>query len=124
MLLALTSSARAHELSCLKTKYLVKRHTGYIFHFGEVTKTAQKGKLRPSMKLFHFRENKKLYVYLQRSSNWWSEEGLLLLGLVKPHKPVSHSTVSRWIVEILSQVGIDISKFSAHSTRSYLYRSM
>lgn len=45
MLLALTSAARAHEICFLVTKYLVKHHTGYTFHFGKPTKTSKRNKI-------------------------------------------------------------------------------
>jgi len=47
-----------------------------------------------------------------------NNETFLLLGLVKPHKPVKSCTIARWMVEILSLAGIDTSTFKAHSTRS------
>jgi len=41
-----------------------------------------------------------------------------LLSHRKPHNPVAVSTVSRWIKEVLSLAGIDVSYFKGHSTRS------
>ena len=42
----------------------------------------------------------------------------LLLSFVKPHKPVSNSTLSRWCVSTLSQAGVDLTVLGSHSTRS------
>ena len=42
----------------------------------------------------------------------------LLLSFVKPHKPISTSTLSRWCVSTLKQAGVDITVFGSHSTRS------
>ena len=42
----------------------------------------------------------------------------LLLSFVKPHKPISTSTLSRWCVSTLQQAGVDITVFGSHSTRS------
>ena len=36
----------------------------------------------------------------------------------KPHNPVSTATIGRWLEEVLKRAGIDIQKFSGHSTRS------
>ena len=36
----------------------------------------------------------------------------------KPHNPVSTATIGRWLKEVLKRAGVDIQKFSAHSTRS------
>ncbi|XP_074641235.1 uncharacterized protein LOC141898985 [Tubulanus polymorphus] len=41
----------------------------------------------------------------------------LLISFVRPYKPVSTDTLSRWIKNFLSTAGVDISVWSAHSTR-------
>ena len=38
--------------------------------------------------------------------------------MIKPHKPVSSSTVARWLKTVLNNAGIDASIFKAHSVRS------
>ena len=42
----------------------------------------------------------------------------LLLGFMKPHKPISTSPLSRWCVSTLQQAGFDITVFGSHSTWS------
>ena len=42
----------------------------------------------------------------------------LLLGINKPHEPVSASTVFRWIKDVMSLSGIEASLFKRHSTLS------
>ena len=42
----------------------------------------------------------------------------MLLSLCKPFKPVSTDTISRWLKNVLEKAGIDINKYSAHSTRA------
>ena len=42
----------------------------------------------------------------------------LLISYTKPHKPVTNSTVARWIRSTLQDAGIDISIFLAHSSRT------
>ena len=42
----------------------------------------------------------------------------LIISYGKPHKPVSSGTISRWIKDELSKVGVDTSVFKAHSCRS------
>ena len=41
---------------------------------------------------------------------------LLFLFFIKPDKPVSSTTIARWVKEVLSLAGIDTSTFSDHST--------
>jgi len=82
------------------------------------------GKKRPPIKFEPFPENKNLCVcscidnYLQRTSTWRKEENQLLLSFINPHGSVKPGTVSRWITEVLSNAGIDITIFTGHSTRA------
>ena len=46
-----------------------------------------------------------------------SEETLLFISLMKPHKAVSTATMARWIKSLLSAAGIDTSLFKPHSVR-------
>jgi len=41
----------------------------------------------------------------------------LFLATVKPHNPVTSCTITRWLKEILKMSGIDVTLFTAHSTR-------
>ena len=60
-----------------------------------------------------------LKVFLDRSQEWRDEKKTqLLLGINKPYKPVSISSVSRWIKGVVSLSGVDVSLFKSHSTRS------
>ena len=67
---------------------------------------------------------KKLCVYhhiglhIERTKEYHKKESQLLLSLIEPHKAISTSTVSRWIIEVLGLVGINTETLTAHSTRS------
>ena len=45
-----------------------------------------------------------------------SKPNKLLLSYIRPHKPISSKTLSRWVVT-LSEAGVDTSIFKAHSVR-------
>ena len=47
-------------------------------------------------------------------------ESQFLVSHIKPHKPVSLSTVSRWLGKVLAMTDIDTEVFQVHSTRSAL----
>lgn len=52
-----------------------------------------------------------------------SKPNRLLLSYIRPHKPISSDTLSRWEdgIEFLKDSGVDTSSvFKAHSTRSAL----
>ena len=42
----------------------------------------------------------------------------LFLAVVRPHKQVYSSTISRWLKSLLDKAGIDAGIFKAHSTHS------
>ena len=45
-------------------------------------------------------------------------ENPLFLSYIKPHGPVTSTTLARWMKFTLAQAGIDMTKFKAHSSRS------
>jgi hypothetical protein len=69
-----------------------------------------------------FPNNKNLCVintlkcYLLATKSLRKEDTRLFIGAIAPHKPVSRSTLSRWVKNLLHEAGVDAS-FSAASTR-------
>ena len=43
---------------------------------------------------------------------------LVFVSFRKPHKPVTRPTLTKWVLKMLRQAGIDTDKFKAHSMRS------
>ena len=37
---------------------------------------------------------------------------------IKPFKPVTKATIARWVKTVLQQAGIDVSTYTAHSSRA------
>ena len=62
-----------------------------------------------------------LKEYIDRTSSLRQNAAQLFISYVKPHKPVTSSTLSsalaRWILDALKQSSIDVDKFKAHSIR-------
>ena len=56
--------------------------------------------------------------YLRRTENIRNDSDKVFISYLKPHKEVCKSTISRWIKTFLGIAGIDITIFSAHSTRA------
>ena len=42
----------------------------------------------------------------------------LFVTSLRPHRPISRDTASKWVKKMLRLAGIDLSMFTAHSTRS------
>ena len=86
----------------------------YTFTFAKLFKSWKKGKAPPCLEYLSFPTEvslcvyESLTVYLQRSAQWRQrDQKQLLLSHIKPHQEVSRSTISRWIVEMLENSGID-----------------
>ena len=61
--------------------------------------------------------------YLEKTSRFRDtanniDRSWLLLSYVKPHHPVTTSSITRWLKTFMAEVGININLFTAHSTRS------
>ena len=57
-----------------------------------------------------------LAAYILRTEKQRSSSKLFI-SFIRPHKPVTTSTIGRWIKSVLSSAGIDTSLFKAHSVR-------
>jgi len=116
MLLALTSVKRCSELNLLDTNHMAVGEDKIIFQLAERPKHLRKrgGKPKPVQFLASGGSLCPVFtlkVYLQRESK-------LFLAFINPHKSVTTSTIGRWLKTVLATVGVDISKFTAHSIRS------
>ena len=60
-----------------------------------------------------------LLYYKERTLQWRAggNKSQLLLSFVKPHKEVVPCTIAGWLVQVMTNAGIDTSTFKAHSTR-------
>ena len=56
--------------------------------------------------------------YLSITEGLRGEKTQLLISAVKPHKPVTIDTVSRWAKCMLQRSGVNIKTFTTHSTRT------
>ena len=99
-----------------------------MFNFAKLPKTWKKVGSPPKLKIFAFEKEtdfcaiQTLRIYLNRSQEWIDEKKTqLLLAINKSHKPVSVSTVSRWIKDIMSLSEMDVSWFKGHPTRSIYF---
>jgi integrase len=125
MLLALLSAQRCQTIHTLNVQDVQFVHDGCVIKYSSVLKQTKPGKSDSFCKPLHLKSfvDKKLCivhhldVYIKRSKSLRSCSKLFI-GLVKPHKAVSKDTIARWIKVVLKLADIDVSKFSAHSTRA------
>ena len=114
MLLSLLSALRVSEITNLRVDYLTKHSSVYTFAIPHLTKTCRRGKKpHPNLKFYNFPGESKL-----RRNVWRVEESQFLVSHIKPHKPVSPSTVLGLLGQVLAMAGIKTDVFKAHSTRA------
>ena len=59
-----------------------------------------------------------LKEYVARTKDLRGHCKQLFISYLKPFYPVSRSTVSRWVKEVMKAAGINVAKFKPHSTRA------
>ena len=125
-LLGLCNINRGAELAALNVKWISKFEDGYVCSFGVKAKNSKKGKPAKPVKFKkHVQDDKLCPVacleeYLNRTATFRAEMGSLplFLSVNKPHKPVTRSTITKWVLKMLDIAGIDTKKFQAHSLRA------
>jgi len=127
ILLALATGQRGQSLSYMKiSKMDIANSLGRVtFYLDKPIKNYRKGgnKSVQIVSVKGHAPNRKvcpiscLNAYLELSKRYRNGEDALFLSYQKPHHPVAVATLRRWIVQILSDAGIDTSTYKAHSTR-------
>lgn len=124
VLLALCTAHRAQTLSLIKLDNVKIGPTGVQIGISDVIKTSAAGREQPVLFLPYFHENKAICPataiedYINMTNNIRSmTTNNLILTYKRPHKPATSQSISRWIKQVLSASGVNVSTFSAHSTR-------
>lgn len=119
-LIALSAAPRAQTIISMNLDCMTILNNKICFQFKSLLKTSKQGK-NYMLELLHF-DDEKLCVmhtvlhYINRTKVQRKSQQLLLSYC--SYKPVTSSTVARWLKEVLLNSGIDIEKFKAHSYRS------
>ena len=120
MLLALTRSA---DLSQLDLKGRQFKPDGVTFLPTQLAKQSRQNKFLTDFFFPSFPQNRllcpvtTLRAYEQSTATIRGTETRLFLAMIKPHKPVSSSTIARWLKMVLEAAGIDTAICIAHSVR-------
>jgi integrase len=123
ILLALTTLLRVSEIASIARQSITFFGDKVTFSLSEPRKAQHDGALH-SLTLQKYLAEPKLcpvsclgyYIYLTDAARNDTNSQLLLMATIRPFKPVTGSTVGRWIKCILTEAGVD-PIFSAHSTR-------
>ncbi len=124
MLLALVSGQRCQTLHALNVQNMALDDNMCTFRIAELLKTTRPGRHLGHVELKAYNDDSCLCVvtalqqYMVVTTPLRNGNNQLLLSYQKPHKPVSTETIGKWIKKVLSQAGINIEFFGAHSTRA------
>ena len=78
----------------------------------------------PPFRTNQFTSDRKLCIvthlqeYINRTKEIRGSNSQLFLSYIKPFRPVTKATIARWVKMVLNDAGIDISTYSAHSSRA------
>ena len=123
MLLALTSGQLCQTLACLDLQNMKKTENYYVVYLTAHLKQNWPGNTHSTFYVRKYQQPdlcvyRSLAVYLDRTLAL--RNGVftkLLFSYAKPHGPVGTNTISRWIKQVLTLIGVDTTVFTAHSTR-------
>ena len=124
MLLALSRPSRSTDLSRLNLKGFRNTPEGVVFLPSDLAKQSRPGKALAEFFFPRFTEDtrlcpvRSLELYLQATQTLRGDTTQLLISYIKPHGPVTSSTVARWLKQVIGDAGIDTSIFKAHSVRA------
>ena len=124
MLLALARPSRLADLASLQIDRCRFNPEGVTFLPAALAKQSRPCKALTEYFFPSFPHNRELCPvatlrqYLTVTSPLHPEGAVkLFVAIIKPHNPVSSSSIARWLKETLQQAGIDVGIFGAHSVR-------
>ena len=123
ILLLLLSGRRGGSIVQICVKDIFIEGEIMVIKINHKTKTSNNKHHVPDIKLKRF-ENKDLCPvgvmesYLQRTEGGRSEGNNKLFISYQTLKPISRSTLSRWVKIVMDKAGIDLKRFKSHSTRA------
>ena len=125
-LLALTRPSRSNDLSNLDLRFMRSLPEGIQFQPSCLSKQSRPGNppkpfLFPSYPVdTRLCPKQTLLDYISRTESFRSSDTgqkNLFVSYIKPHSPISSSSIARWITSMLKLAGIDTDTFKAHSIR-------
>lgn len=123
VLLALASAQRVQTLAAIEIRNIRFDTSGVRITIDRILKTSAINRPQPNMFFPFFEADPSLCVakciqdYLFATELIRNDTQELFISYTKPHNKIGPQTISRWIKEVLSDCGIDVTIFSGHSTR-------
>lgn len=123
MLLLSVLGQRGQSIHLLDLQHMKMEEDLCSFEVLQHTKTSRPGAPHTRIETARYPPDPTICPYsclrenIHRTQKLRGTETMLFISYVKPYKPVSRDTISRWTKATLKTCGIDTTMFSAHSTR-------
>lgn len=126
MLLVLATGQRVQTLNSISLKNIKFSSNGVEIIFTDILKTSAPGRRQPQVILPYFSAQPEicpvmtLKHYIEVTSGLRPNDDssdYLFITFKKPYHRASCQSISRWLKQVMSESGIDTTRFTAHSTR-------
>ena len=124
MLVALITAQRLQTLQALDLRNMFVTGSKISFVLPTLLKQTRPRNKQPQIDIPAYKHDIKLDVhhllinYIKVTEQLRGDITQLFITYSKPHRPTSRDTLGRWLREVMQTAGIDIKKYTAHSTRS------
>ena len=110
-------------MSLLNTNGMYTDENHCIFYIASLLKTARPGFHQHPLEFRRYTSQSLgviTYIkqYLLETKELRCSDGGFFISFKPPHKAVTSTTIAKWVVNVLKKAGVNVSVFSAHSTRS------
>lgn len=123
ILLALCTGHRVQTFSKIRIEDIHRCNNRTKIVIKDIIKTSAVGREQPVLFLPFFVNKpcicpaKALQDYLDYTKGKRTSTSHLFLTVKPPHRDATAQSISRWIKQVLAECGVDVGRFSAHSTR-------
>ena len=123
MLLIILSGQRSQSIHLFDIDHMYLSSSRVEFVIQNPTKTSSPDSHNGKFEFIEFTPNRELCVitvleeYLKRTIDVRGVNKQLLLTYRKPNNAASRDTIKRWVLNCMSEAGIDTDMFKAHSAR-------
>ena len=124
MLVSLVSAQRGQTIHYLNLDDMISSETSITFALSRPLKQSKPGVKPMVVQFTSYPADPRICVvtilkmYLARTRCKRGDHKQLFISYLKPFKPVSRSTISRWIKVVMCSSGINVEVFRPHSTRA------
>ena len=123
VLFLLVSGQRGQTVHLLSIDHMVSVYNCYTSQIVDHLKQSRPGVKNPLVELRTFKDERLCVVttlkdYLTRTQSLRGSESQLFISYNRPFKGVSRDIISRWVKLVLTDSGIDTSRFKPHNTKA------